>query len=126
MYDIFFFLSSVEKHLGYLQFPAIMNKSVMNTVEQMSLWYDRTIFEYMPRSGLIVDWFLFWKTKQNKKIPSILFSKVTLQVCTLPSSGGEFSFVPYPWQHEQLILVLILAILTGIILESFDLYYPEG
>jgi hypothetical protein len=37
MFNFFFIPSSVEGHLGYFQFPAIMNKAAMIMVEQVSL-----------------------------------------------------------------------------------------
>jgi hypothetical protein len=44
--------SSVEGHLACFQLLAIMNKAVMNTVEQASLWYGGISFNYVPRSGI--------------------------------------------------------------------------
>ena len=52
MYHIFFIYSSVEGHLGWLQFLAIMNKADMNIVEQMSLWDVGASLGYTPRSGI--------------------------------------------------------------------------
>ena len=59
----------------------------MNVVEQLSLWYDRVSFEYIPRNGIldleveIVS--VFWET-------AIQISKVTVQVCTPASNGRMF------------------------------------
>ena len=50
MNHIFCIHSSVEKHLGCLQFLAITNKVTMNSVEDVSLWYDRASYGYMPKS----------------------------------------------------------------------------
>jgi hypothetical protein len=44
MYHIFFFYSSDEGHIGYFQFLAIMNTTVMNIIEQVSLWYNEASF----------------------------------------------------------------------------------
>ena len=54
MYHIFFIHSSGEGHLGCFQFLAIMNKATINMVEQVSLWEEWNIYEYMPRSGIPV------------------------------------------------------------------------
>jgi hypothetical protein len=42
-----------------------------------------------------------------------LVSKVVVQICTSPAVE-ECSPCPYPTQHEVLLKVLILAILTGV------------
>jgi hypothetical protein len=34
--------------LACFQFLAVTNKTTMNMIEQVSLWYDRASFEYMP------------------------------------------------------------------------------
>jgi hypothetical protein len=47
MYHIFLTHSSVEKHLGCFQFLASPNKTVMNIIEQMSLWDVGASFGYM-------------------------------------------------------------------------------
>jgi hypothetical protein len=38
MNHIYFIIYSVEGFIGCFQLQAIMNKAVMSTVEQMSLW----------------------------------------------------------------------------------------
>ena len=55
MYLIFFTHSSVEGHLGCLQFLAIMNKADMNIVEQVSLCDIGVSFEYMSTSDTAVS-----------------------------------------------------------------------
>jgi hypothetical protein len=45
---IFFIHSAVEWHLGCFQVLAIMNKAVMNIVEQMSLWYGGAYLGSFP------------------------------------------------------------------------------
>ena len=52
MHHIVFIHSSVEGPLGCFQVLVIMNNAAMNTVEQMSLWYEYAFFEYMPKSGI--------------------------------------------------------------------------
>ena len=37
-------------------FLAIPNKTAMNIVDQVSLWYSRASFGYMPRSGIVGSW----------------------------------------------------------------------
>ena len=44
--------SSFEKHLGFFQLLAIMNKADMNILEHMSLWYGEASFKYKPSSGI--------------------------------------------------------------------------
>lgn len=55
MYHIFFVHFLVEGHLDYSQFLSIMNKAVMNIVEQVSLWDGGASFGYMPLSGLLAS-----------------------------------------------------------------------
>ena len=38
--------------MGCLHFLPIMNKGAMNVVEQVSLYYRETCFEYLPRSDI--------------------------------------------------------------------------
>jgi hypothetical protein len=52
MYHIFCIHSSVEGHLGFFQFMAIINKASMNIVEHVSLLYVGESFGYIPRSGI--------------------------------------------------------------------------
>ena len=52
MNHIFLTHSSVEEHLGCFQFLDIGNKTAMNIVEQVSLWFGRALFGYMPRSSI--------------------------------------------------------------------------
>jgi hypothetical protein len=55
MNHIFFIHSSVEGHLGCFQFLAIMNKAAVNIVEQVSLWYNKASFGYIPRRSITVS-----------------------------------------------------------------------
>ena len=50
IYHIFFIHCLVEVHLGCFQILAIINNAALNTVEQMSLWYECASFEYMPKN----------------------------------------------------------------------------
>jgi hypothetical protein len=43
----------VEGYLGCFHFLAIMNKSAMNMIENVSLWCGRESFRYMPSSGIV-------------------------------------------------------------------------
>ena len=43
----------MEGHLGCFQFLDITNKAAMNIVEHVPLWYGKTTFGYMPKSGII-------------------------------------------------------------------------
>jgi hypothetical protein len=43
---------SVDGHLGCFQFLDIMDKSAMDIVENMSLWYGAASFGYMLRSSI--------------------------------------------------------------------------
>ena len=52
MYHIFCKHSLVEGHLGFFQLLAITNKTAMNVVEDVSLWYGGASFGYMPSSGI--------------------------------------------------------------------------
>jgi hypothetical protein len=52
MCHIFYIYSSVEGHLGYSQLLAIINKTVMNIIEHVSLLYVRASFGYIPRSSI--------------------------------------------------------------------------
>jgi hypothetical protein len=52
MKHIFCIHSSVEGHPNCYQFQAITNKAAMNIAEHVSLWYSRSSFGYMPRSGI--------------------------------------------------------------------------
>ena len=44
--------SLVKGQLGCFQFLAIMNKSAMNIVKQVSMWYGRASSGYMLKSGI--------------------------------------------------------------------------
>jgi hypothetical protein len=44
MKQIFYIHFSIEEYLFSFQFLAIMNKAVMNAVEQVSLWHGRASF----------------------------------------------------------------------------------
>ena len=52
MYHIFGIHSSVEGHLHSFLLLAIINKTVVNIVEHVSLLYVAASFEYTPRSGI--------------------------------------------------------------------------
>ena len=50
---MFFLIHSlVEGHIGCFQLLAIMNKTVMDIVEQVALWCGGMSFGYMPRCGI--------------------------------------------------------------------------
>ena len=46
----------VEGQVGCFHFLPIMNKGAMNVVEQVSLYYGETCFEYLPRSDITGFW----------------------------------------------------------------------
>ena len=52
MNHIFCIHSLVAGHQGCFQFVAIVIKTAMNIVKQVSLMYGRVSFGYMPRSGI--------------------------------------------------------------------------
>ena len=53
MYHIFCIHSNVEGHLSSFQPLAIINKAVMNIVEQVSFLLVGTSSGYMPRRGIV-------------------------------------------------------------------------
>ena len=111
MYHIFFIHSSVEGHLGCFQFLTIMNKTAMNIVEQVSLWYGGASFGHMPRSGIAGSW--------GRTIPTFLGNlQIDFQSsCTSLHSHQQWRSVllaPHPHQYMLSIEFLILAILMGV------------
>ena len=105
----FFSHSSVERHLGCFQFLAIMNKDVMNIVEQVFSWNVIASFGHMPRSGIARSW--------SRMIPNFLRNRqVDFQnVCTsLHSYQQCLSLAPHLHHNVLLLEFLILAILMGV------------
>ena len=47
-----FIHSSLEGYVVYFQFWAIMNRATMNMTEHVSLFWDNTSWEYMPKIGI--------------------------------------------------------------------------
>ena len=111
MLHIFFIHSLDEGHIGCFQVQAIMNYAAMNTVEQMSLWYECASFGYMPKSGIAGSW--------DRLIPNFMRNHQTdfQSGCTSLHSHQQWRSVPltpHPLQHKLSSVFLILAFLTGV------------
>jgi hypothetical protein len=110
MYHILCIHSSVEGHLGSFQLLAIINKTAMNIVEQVSLLYVGASFGYMPRSGIadlqVELCPIFRRTAK-------LISRVVVPAYNSPAMEKCYSFT-IPHQHLLSPEFLILAILTGV------------
>ena len=52
MYHVFFIYSSFGEHLGCFQVVDSLNNVAMDTVEQMSLWYECASLGYMSKSDV--------------------------------------------------------------------------
>lgn len=52
MHHIFFTYSSAGGHLGRFLLLAIVNKTTVSMVEQVSLWEDGASYGYMPKSSI--------------------------------------------------------------------------
>jgi hypothetical protein len=111
MYHIFCIHSSVEGHLGYFQFLAIINKATMNIVEHVSFLPVETSSGYMPRRGIVGTY--------SSIMSNFLRNCQTdfQSGCTSLQSHQQWSSVPlYPHPHQHLLSpeFLILAILSGV------------
>jgi hypothetical protein len=88
-----------------------MNKVIINIVEQVSLWYSGTSFEYMPRSGIGVS---CCRTISNiLRNDQIYFQNC----CTSLYSHQQWrsiSLSPHSCQHLLSPEFLILAIVSGV------------
>jgi len=114
---------SVEGYLGCFQFLAITNKTVMKMVENMSLWYDRASFGYIPRSSIAES--------SGSAVSSVLRnSQIGFQSgFTSLWSHQQWRSVPLPPHPHQHLLspeFSVIAILTGVRwnLSLFDLHSP--
>jgi hypothetical protein len=90
MYDIFCIHSLVEGHLCSLQLLAIINKSVMNKVEHVSLLHVGASSRYMSRSGIADS---LGSTASNflRNYQTDFYSGVP--VCNPTCNGGVFLFL---------------------------------
>jgi len=100
MYNNFFIHSSIEGHLDCFQFLAIINKSVINIVEQVSLWDGGASFGSMPRSGIA--------RSLDKTIHSFLIKhQIDFQSgCTSQHSQQQWRSVPVSPHLPQHVLCL--------------------
>ena len=122
----FLYPSSLKGHLGCFQVLAMTNNAAMNIVEHMSLWHDWASFGYRPKSGITGSW--------ERSFPNFLRSHHTdiQRGCTSLHSHQQCRSVPFspqPLQHKLSSVFLILAILTGVKMESqsyFDLDFSDG
>jgi hypothetical protein len=90
---------------------AIMKKAATNIIEQVSLWYNRASFGYIPRSDIAGSW--------NRTNPNFLKNhQIGIQSgCTSLYSHQQWrsvSLAPQSCQHVLSLEFLILAILTGV------------
>jgi hypothetical protein len=113
MNHIFCFIYSfIEGHLGSFQLLVIVNKTAMNTVEQVSLWYGQESFGYMPRSGI--------SGSSDKTISNFLKNhQIDFQSGFIRfQSHQQWKSVPlslHPCQYVLSFEFLISAILIGVI-----------
>jgi hypothetical protein len=111
MYYILYIHSSVEGHLGSLQFLAIINKAAMNIVEHASLLQVGTPSGYMPRGGIA-------GSSSSTKCNFLRNCQTDFQSgCTSLQSHKQWRSVllsPQPHQHLLSPEFLILVILTGV------------
>ena len=106
MYHIFFICSSVDGHVGYLHFLAVVNSAAVNVVVHVS--FQIMVFpRYMLRSGIARSYdssiFSFLRNLRN-------CSAQWLYSLYIPSNNVDF---PYRLQHLLFVDFLMMAILTG-------------
>ena len=96
--------------IGCFQILAFMNNAVMNTVEQMSLWYECVSFGYIPKRGTAAS--------LSRLIPNFLRNHHThfqSEYTSLHShQQRSVPLTPYPLQHKLPSVFLVIAILTGV------------
>ena len=111
MYHIFCIHFSVEGHLGSFQLLAVINKSVMNKVEHVTLFHAGASSEYMPRSGRA-------GSLGSTRSTFLRNRQTDFQTgCTSLHSHQRWRSVPLssqPHKHLLYLSFLILAILTGV------------
>jgi hypothetical protein len=103
--------SSIERHLGYFQLLAIINKAAMNIMEHVFLLPVETSSGYMPRRGIAGS--------ASSTMPNFLRNHQTdfQSGCTSFQSHQQWRSAPlspHPLQHLLSPEFLILAILTGV------------
>jgi len=111
MYHIFCIHSSVEEHLGSFQLPAIKIKAAMNIVEHVSMLYDRTSFEYVPRSDIAGSSYSTMSSFLRKYHTDFQSGSTSLQ------SHQQWRSAPISAHSGQQLLspeFLTLTILTGV------------
>ena len=106
MYHIFFIHSSVDGHVGYFHFLAVVNSAAVNIGVHISFWI-MILFRYMPRGEIAeseVNLFLvLWGT-----------STVLHNCCTNLHSHWQrrrIPFSPHPLWHELFVDFLVMAAL---------------
>ena len=109
MYHIFFIHSSVDGYLGYFHVLAIVNNAAMNIGVHVSFQFSIFVFiKYIPRREIAGSYgssiFSFWGT-------SMLFSTAAAPIYIPTKSVQGF---PFPCQHSLFVLLLMIAILTGV------------
>ena len=128
MYHVFCIQSSVEGHLGSFQLLAIISKTAMNIVEQVSLLCVGASSGYMPRSGIypeelgpqVVLCSIYWGT--SNWFPEWLYQ------LAIPPSMEECSFFSTSSPASSVTWVFYLSHSDWYGVESqgcFDLCFPD-
>ena len=116
MCHIFFIHSSVEEHLGSFQFQAITNNAAINIV------YDWVSFGCMSKSGIGGSWDRLILNFLRKCHIGFQSGCTSLQFY---QQWMSVALTSHPLQHKLLLVLLIIAILTGVsISELFWFAFP--